>query len=332
MTLVAALLALGLAAANGSNDVSKGIATLAGAGVTGYRAAVAWGTATTLAGALASIWLGGHLLAMFSSGIVNTTPTTAFAVAVLAGAAGWVALATAARLPVSTTHAIVGALVGSGLVLDATSVRWGPLVSKVMVPLLLSAALAIAASAALGAAMQLSAPALVHHKVGAAAREQLENAPARRRAAEVPHWLSAGAVGVARGLNDTPKLTAIAACALLPAGWSVGDITALVAIAMALGALVAGTAVSRRLGEDVVALHHREGLQANLATSLLVGLGAGYGLPMSTTHVSAGAIAGVSGTQFRRLNGRTLRDFLIAWSLTPLVAGLIAAAVLAAAR
>ena len=45
---------LALAAANGANDVSKGVATLAGSGVTRYRPAIIWGAATTLAGALVS--------------------------------------------------------------------------------------------------------------------------------------------------------------------------------------------------------------------------------------------------------------------------------------
>ena len=60
-------------------------------------------------------------------------------------------------------------------------------------------------------------------------------------------------------------------------------------------------------------------------TAVLVGVGANLGLPMSTTHVSTGAIAGSAGLNRARLNGRTLRDFAIAWTLTPLTAGLIAA-------
>ncbi|MEU4293170.1 inorganic phosphate transporter [Kribbella sp. NPDC026596] len=53
-----------------------------------------------------------------------------------------------------------------------------------------------------------------------------------------------------------------------------------------------GGRVARRLGEDVTRLDHVSGLQANLTTAVLVGLGGARGLPMSTTHVSTGAIAG----------------------------------------
>lgn len=99
-----------------------------------------------------------------------------------------------------------------------------------------------------------------------------------------------------------------------------------IAVAMLAGALIAGRRVARRLGEDVVALDHAEGLKANVTTALLVGVGASHGLPMSTTHVSTGAIAGIAGTRTSRLNLSTLRDFALAWTLTPLTAGVLAAA------
>ena len=74
----------------------------------------------------------------------------------------------------------------------------------------------------------------------------------------------------------------------------------------------------------IVRMNHQEGLLANLATALLVGVGANFGLPMSTTHVSAGAIAGIAGEDTARLNRHTLRDLALAWTVTPLVAALIA--------
>jgi PiT family inorganic phosphate transporter len=143
----------------------------------------------------------------------------------------------------------------------------------------------------------------------------------------VAHWLSAGAVGAARGLNDTPKLVAVGAVALVPAGMTITGVTYLVAAAMCVGSVAVGIPVARRLGEGVVTLRDAEGLRANLTTAALVAVGGSAGLPMSTTHVSTGAIAGTSGAQLSRLNTRTLREFALAWTVTPLVAALVAAGV-----
>ncbi len=97
-----------------------------------------------------------------------------------------------------------------------------------------------------------------------------------------------------------------------------------VAGAMFAGSLYAGKRVARVLAENIVRMDHREGLLANVATALLVGLGANLGLPMSTTHVSTGAIAGIAGGNIEGLEWRTVRDLALAWSVTPLVAALIA--------
>lgn len=60
---------------------------------------------------------------------------------------------------------------------------------------------------------------------------------------------------------------------------------------------------------------------------MLVGVGAKLGLPVSTTHVSTEAIAGIAGADPKRLNRRTARDLMLSWTVAPLVAGLIAAVV-----
>jgi inorganic phosphate transporter, PiT family len=331
---VTALILVGvllLAGANGANDVSKGVATLAGSGVTRYRTAVAWGAVTTLAGAFATVWIGTGMLTLFSSGIVGAAPTPEFALAVQAGVVAWVAAATLLRLPVSTTHAIVGALIGAGLLLDLTQVRWSALLTRVAVPLLVSAAAAFAISAGIAVVSRMTEARARNRPV--VAEPFYGGAPIVLATGASPsvltatHWISAGAVSAARGLNDTPKLVAIGAFALVPAGIPLAGVTCLVAVAMCVGAVVVGIPVARRLGEGVVTLRHTEGLRANVITAALVALGASAGLPMSTTHVSTGAIAGTSGAQLTRLNTRTLREFALAWTVTPFVAALVAAGI-----
>jgi inorganic phosphate transporter, PiT family len=107
------------------------------------------------------------------------------------------------------------------------------------------------------------------------------------------------------------------------------EVLFLVAGAMALGSLVVGQRVAHRLGDDLVKMGHVEGAKANFTTAALVGLAAARGFPLSTTQVSASAIAGAAGTHPSRVNRRTVRDFVLAWTVTPIAAALVAGAVYA---
>lgn len=117
VSIVAFVLLLALAFANGANDVSKAIATLVGSGVTGYRTAILWGTAWTVLGAVLSGVIATAMVKTFSQGLlapgVSASPN--LVVAVLVGAMLWVLVASRTGLPVSTTHALTGAIVGAGL-------------------------------------------------------------------------------------------------------------------------------------------------------------------------------------------------------------------------
>jgi len=118
-----------LAYANGSNDTFKGVATLFGSRTTSYRKALWWAVLTTMAGSLTTVFLSGRLVQIFSGkGLVPDAvlQDPAFLTAVGLGAAGTVMLATRAGFPISTTHALVGSLVGAGLIMDR-SVDWGRL-------------------------------------------------------------------------------------------------------------------------------------------------------------------------------------------------------------
>ncbi|WP_306215269.1 inorganic phosphate transporter [Actinoplanes sp. RD1] len=336
MTAAIIVMLIALAAANGANDVSKGVATLAGAGVAAYRTAILWGAATTLIGGLLSIQLGRGMGSLFSKGIVDATPSAAFALSILLATAAWVLLASLLKLPVSTTHAMVGSLVGAGLILAPSAVQWSGVAQKVVLPLLLSIVVAYGISLALGTAAKLARRRLQPELVpaGAATAHEAPAAETPRRVDRVItvlHWISSGATGCARGLNDTPKIAAIGGFALIPAGYSYTTVSLLVVTAMALGSL-AGIRVARTLGEKVLKMSHLEGFTANLTTAGLVGSGALLAMPMSTTQVSTGAIVGAAGGQLSRLSGKTLRDFAIAWLITPVFGAAVAATVYWAVR
>lgn len=339
MEVLVLVLVLALAAANGANDVPKGVATLSAAGVAKIRTAVVWGTITTAIGCLVSLTFAAKMTALFSKGIVSQAPTAPFAVAVLVGTGGWVAFATWRKLPVSTTHALVGSLLGAGVLFASSSVQWGVLVNKVVVPLLLSVAVAYAVSTTLTyvgrfvvgrtTAGKTAGPRAEPVKSGdgtAVATEEVvaPTATPKLTAVSALHWATSGFTSFARGMNDAPKIVAIGSFALIggmtPSGLLFG-----VTAAMAIGGLVAGSRVAKTMSVCVTDMSHVEGFTANLTTAALVGLGAFQGLPMSTTQVSVGAIAGTAGRDWHRIQTKSFRDFGIAWLVTPPFAAAVAA-------
>lgn len=358
--LFAVTVGVALAYANGSNDVSKGIATLVGSGVTDYRRAIIWGALWTGAGALLGGMWGSAMLATFGKGLLDPviTPTIAAALAMLMGAAGWVFLASRTGLPVSTTHALIGAIVGVGcLAYGPASIQWSSLGTKVFLPLLVSPAVSFGVTLLLlrsfpeqeegmttGDCLCVEAQPVEMNvdRIGALAastfvpttlslatgdREQCvrERPQAVRLTLDHLHWLTSGATSLARGMNDAPKMVALVAAAAVlagPATLPMPALFALVALGMLAGSVVGGRRVTQVLAEKVTRMDHREGFAANLITAVLVTSGAVYGLPLSTTHVSAGGIAG-AGLRRHQLDRRVLRDILLAWVVTLPVAALL---------
>jgi len=353
------ILTLGVLVAyvNGSNDVSKGIATLAGSGVTDYRRAILWGTVWTGLGGFAGALLAGAMVETFGKGLLASgiVPTFAAAIATILGAAAWVAFATSAGLPVSTTHAIVGSIVGVGAIAYGFSgVNWAVVGGKIALPLLLSPIVALivttvvlrvwkcfaAPSGNSGecfcAEVEPSAVSIAAAPDGIVA-SFLTNLPSfrltidsqRACAVERPaafrvtindlHWLTSGTTSFARGMNDAPKMVAIVlATTVLPTSNTGFRTVAFVAVTLGMiaGSWVAGRRVTTVLAEEVTPMDHRGGFVANLVTAALVGPGAALGLPMSTTHVSSGAIVAVGSQNAAELKWKTVREMLLAWVVT----------------
>ena len=141
------------------------------------------------------------------------------------------------------------------------------------------------------------------------------------------HELSACALGFARGLNDTPKVLAL----LVASGWAGFDprvALAIVATAMALGGWLSARRVAQRLAHEITSLSRGQGLMANSVASTLVIAASLLGSPVSTTHVSTGAIFGI-GVWNRSTSWPMVGAIVSAWVLTlPLAAGIAAAVAL----
>jgi PiT family inorganic phosphate transporter len=141
-----------LAYSNGANDNFKGVASLFGSRTCTYRTAISWATITTFAGSIMSISLAQTLLKKFSGkGIVpdQFVGSEYFVLAVAIGAGLTVILATLTGFPISTTHALTGAIIGCGIVAVGTAINFGALGKGFILPLLLSPVLAIAIAGAL---------------------------------------------------------------------------------------------------------------------------------------------------------------------------------------
>jgi len=134
------------------------------------------------------------------------------------------------------------------------------------------------------------------------------------------HWLSAGLTSFARGMNDAPKLAGLViAATLLSGSTTLSGLSAfvIIAVAMTFGGYMAGLRVTKMLAEKVTVMNHHEGFTANLVTSMLVSSGAIFGLPMSTTHVSASALIGIGASgESGNLHMGTVKTMLAAWVIT----------------
>ena len=305
-----------LAWSNGANDNFKGVAALYGSGIASYRKALAWATITTGAGSVAALFLAAELLHKFSGkGLVPEalTASPAFLLAVALGAGSTVLLATRLGFPVSTTHAITGALVGAGLTAAPDAVNFARLWEGFARPLLLSPLVAVGTGALLFVILRAVRLAPAH----------------RTKPLDGLHFLSSGAVSFARGLNDTPKIAALLLVAsAVDIRWGLG----LVGVAMAVGGLMKAHRVAMTMSRKITGMNPGEGLAANLATAVLVTSASFHGLPVSTTHVSVGALVGI-GTVTRQAHWKPVGQIVLSWIVTlPCGAALAAGAYLLASR
>lgn len=142
------------------------------------------------------------------------------------------------------------------------------------------------------------------------------------------HWFSSGMVGFARGWNDAPKIAALGIVGLSAVAPAHGRLLAflLVTVAMAAGGLLAGAKVLGTLAKKVTPLPLAESLTASLATATFVSLASWIGLPVSTTHVSTGAIIGAGlRNDPRAVRWAKVGEIVVSWIVTLPVAGLLGA-------
>ena len=279
-----------------------------------------------------------------------------FVLAVALGAGATVILATLLGFPISTTHGLTGALVGAGLASSAGAVNFALLGKTFVLPLVISPLLAVATGGAVYLAFRFARLQLgvTKEMCVCAGVEQLglplpqpngvfatqtlptisvvvdnPSACAQRysgtvlgvnagRLLDSLHFLSAGAVSFARGLNDTPKIAALLlVAAALDIRWG------LVAIAIAVGGLLNAGRVAETMSHKITGMNPGQGFAANLSTAMLVTTASFHGLPVSTTHVSVGSLLGM-GIVTGQTKWKPVIGVLASWVVTLPCAALFA--------
>ena len=354
-----------LAYTNGANDNFKGVATLFGSGTTNYKKAIAWATVTTFAGSIAAIFLASTLVKNFSGkGLVPDAliQSPAFAISIAIGAALTVFSATKIGMPVSTTHSLVGALFGSGVVAVGTAFNFSKLGSTFLMPLIVSPLMAAILSLLVylicrKARMAIGLTKQSYIYVGTEKipvvktintneflaiqsgtlktikildkKECVETYNGKffgvnsQELLDFAHYISAGVVSFARGLNDTPKIVGLLIVInALDIKWGMSA----VALAMALGGLLNAKKVGKIISKKITPMNSGQGFTANLVTGLLVTTASIHGLPVSTTHVSVGSIFGI-GTVTKKADLKVVRNILVSWLLTLPIAAVFSATI-----
>jgi len=350
-----------LAYSKGANDNAKGIATLYGSGTTDYDRAIRWATGATLLGLLVAVFLAGELVKNFSGkGLVPDTliQSPAFAASVALGAALTVFLSTRIGMPISTTHGLVGALFGTGVLAMGSDFNYAALGKTFAFPLVASPLLAAICSLiaylifrrirlTLGVDRETcicvgeepNRVLIPVDKTLTSCRETLETHTSiqvgekaecverykggmfgidAQQILDTAHYVSAGWVSFARGQNDTPKIAGL--LVVLTALNIEYSLTA-VGVAIALGGLISARKVGETVSHRITPMNHGQNFTANLVTGLLVSTASLHGIPVSTTHVSVGsifAIATVSGEGDKRVIGQILGSWLFTFVFSAL--------------
>jgi len=307
---LALLVVLGLSVVfdfiNGFHDTANAIATSVSTRALRPDHAILLSATANFAGALT----GTAVAATIGAGLVDSTDTNQVVVAAaLLGAIFWNLLTWRLGIPSSSSHALIGGLLGATIVAAGVdAVIWEGVFWKVLVPLVLSPILGITVGF-------LFMVVLLNIFRGAAPQQLNE----RFRRLQV---VSAGYMAFAHGSNDAQKTMGIMTLALLSAGVIDEFVVPLpvilvAATAISLGTAVGGWRIIKTMGQRVVKLDPVHGFAAETTAATIILSASHVGVPVSTTHVISTAIMGVGSSQrLSAVRWGIAGDIVTAWVLT----------------
>jgi PiT family inorganic phosphate transporter len=319
MLVLIGLIAIALAFdfLNGRNDAANSIATIVSTRVLAPRYAVAWAAFFNF---IAFLVFGLHVANTVGRGIVAPDAINDQVIfGALVGAICWQIFTGYLGIPSSSSHALIGALVGAGMAHSGPhSIVWGGLGKT---------AAAIVLSPVTGLVIALFLVLIVSWLFVRAAPAHADGLFRRVQ------FLSASLYSLGHGGNDAQKTMGIIAALLAAHGQLAGGFHVPLWVivscngAMALGTLLGGWRIVRTMGSRITRLSPMQGVCAETAGSITLFIATGLGIPVSTTHTITGAIMGVGAARrASAVRWSVAQEIITAWVITIPAAGVIGAA------
>jgi PiT family inorganic phosphate transporter len=302
---------------NGFHDSANSIATIVSTRVLTPSRAVVWAAFFNF---VAFLFFGLHVANTIGKGIIDITIVDKGVIfATLIGACSWDVITWYWGLPTSSSHALIGGMVGAAMVkVGSTALVWRG-ITKTVIFIFVSPILGLILGVMLGTAVywvcRKSTPGKVDHLFR---KGQL---------------VSAALYSMGHGANDAQKTMGIIASLLFSAGLLQGEfhvpfyVVLLCQIAIALGTMFGGWRIVKTMGQKVAKLRPVDGFAAESSAAATLAISSGFGIPVSTTHTITGAIMGVG--SLRRLSAvrwGVARNIIWAWILTIPAAAMISGA------
>jgi len=316
LLVIVVLVALGFDFTNGFHDTANAVATSVSTRALSPRLAVAVAAVANLAGAFVTT----AVAKTVGKGIIDTGLANEKTVlAALIGAITWNLVTWWLGLPSSSSHALIGGLVGAAIAQSGLEgVQWHGLVHNVIIPALAAPTIAFAAAFGL---------LLLIYWVFAWLTPSAAN-----RSFRVGQLASGTWVAFTHGANDAQKTMGVIALALFEAGkishfyiptW----VIVAAGLAIAAGTYVGGWRIMRTIGQRVVNMEPASGFAAQLTAGLTIYSATKLGYPLSTTHVISGSVIGAGATKrLSAVRWGVAGNIVVAWLLTIQAAAIVAAA------
>lgn len=317
LLLIVVVTALAFDFTNGFHDTGNAMATSIASGALAPRVAVALPAVLNLIGAFLST----AVAATIAKGLIDANLVTLELVfAGLVGGIVWNLLTWLLGIPSSSSHALIGGIVGATIAaVGLRGVIWSGVVSKVIVPAVVAALLATLVGAV--------GTWLVYRTTRGVAEKRTERGFRRGQIG------SASLVSLAHGTNDAQKTMGVIFLALMSYGAvsttaSVPPLWVIVscAVAMAAGTYLGGWRIIRTLGKGLVEIKPPQGMAAESSSAAVILLSAHFGYALSTTQVATGSVLGSGvGKPGAEVRWEVAGRMVVAWLVTLPLAGLVGA-------